>query len=636
MSVPAPIARVGRFMTQSPKEITIPIAVLLVFLLAYGLIFLIPKPVTFSYAGKTCVPQLTILPDTYASETPETYQAYPSDVVMAGDTPLVATKMCFAPTVAPQAGTNVVSWAPGGGLFMKKQFAVTADNPPLASAELLDKPVPATKPLKITLSAPDEIHSYGLLVDGKKVSCDVESNVALCDIESLKLKQGTDYDAAITRQFADSRATLASKRLSVLPATTVKKTSINQKQTVFNKPKEVTFQFDKPLETADVTVRAKQGDDAKELKSNVTMSEKTLTVAFDGDLPRMNDVSVTVDELEATDGSGLIDPYKLNFKTSGGPKVTGISIPKTGVERGTTATITFDQSLADNQEIAKLIKTTGGAKVASAQGNQVTVATSDVAKCADFSIAINDKLKSKHGITGGTKWKFSARAKCHSTSVIGYSGEGRAITAYNFGDGGRTIVYTGAIHGNEYSTKQLMEEWVAHLEANARNIPKGTSVVVVPAINPDGVAAGSRTNGNNVDLNRNFGTNDWQKDITTVGNQPFKGGGGKSAMSEPETKAIGAFIGSLRPALVLSYHSVGSLVAANQTGISNQKASQYAQHTGYRNTTGQSDTFEYAISGTADDYYAQKFGVPSVLIELGSHSYVPFDFHRNAMWAMIK
>jgi protein MpaA len=225
---------------------------------------------------------------------------------------------------------------------------------------------------------------------------------------------------------------------------------------------------------------------------------------------------------------------------------------------------------------------------------------------------------------------------CHTVATIGYSHQGRPINAYYFGGGVTSIIYTGAIHGSEISSRDLMYRWIDYLEANARDIPADKTVVVIPQLNPDGVAAGTRVNARNVDLNRNFATSDWQKDVTTVDNQPFPGGGGETPMSEPETQAIAAMVQQLRPALVLSYHSIGGLIIANQAGSSSNRAATYSQLSGYYNATGQSSPFEYSASGTADDWYAQKLGVPSLLIELGSHTYHQFDRNQSAMWAMLQ
>lgn len=301
---------------------------------------------------------------------------------------------------------------------------------------------------------------------------------------------------------------------------------------------------------------------------------------------------------------------------------------------GSTAVVTFDQPLLGAQDFAKVISLVGGATISSVQGNQARISLAGVAKCADFSIKVGDGLQSDQGVTGGSDWSFTGRMLCHSVETIGYSSKGRAIAAYTFGSGAKSVVYTGAIHGNEVSTRSLMLRWIDELEANARAIPAGTSVVVVPMINPDGIAAGSRVSGSNVDLNRNFGTSDWKKDITTVTNAPFPGGGGSAPLSEPETKAITGLVGRLRPSIVLSYHSIGGLLQANMASNSTAKAAQYSSLSGYRNATGGS-AFEYSITGTADDYYAERFGVGSIVIELGSHSYHQFERNQKAMWAML-
>ena len=75
---------------------------------------------------------------------------------------------------------------------------------------------------------------------------------------------------------------------------------------------------------------------------------------------------------------------------------------------------------------------------------------------------------------------------------------------------------------------------------------------------------------------------------------------------------------------------------ANQLGDSSQIAANYAAKTGYRNATGQSGSvFEYAISGTYDDWLAEKLATPSLVIELGSYTYRNFSHHKSVMWAMV-
>jgi protein MpaA len=196
------------------------------------------------------------------------------------------------------------------------------------------------------------------------------------------------------------------------------------------------------------------------------------------------------------------------------------------------------------------------------------------------------------------------------------------------------VLYTGAIHGDEQSASYILNDWINDLEANAKNIAANRQIVIVPTVNPDGLSAGTRNNANNVNLNRNFATNDWKQDINDT-NGTVKNGGGTSPMSEPETQAIANLSSQLRPRLVLSYHAVGSVAIGNEAGDSASLAAKYASLVGYNNGTGNSaEIFSYEISGTYDDWLAQKLGSPSIIIELGSYSYRNFSHHRQAFWAM--
>jgi len=69
-------------------------------------------------------------------------------------------------------------------------------------------------------------------------------------------------------------------------------------------------------------------------------------------------------------------------------------------------------------------------------------------------------------------------------------------------------------------------------------------VVVAPATNPDGLAAGRRTNARGVDLNRNFDTRNRQA-IRRHGPKP---------LSEPEARFIAELIDRYRPARIVTIH----------------------------------------------------------------------------------
>lgn len=623
---------------QLPLEIIIPTAVLTLLIVFYGLAFLVDKQVTLSYSGPTCVRQLTLFPGLHQVAGESDYSAKVSDKFTVGGVTIAAFSMCFTPEKAPQPGVSQVSTSPFGSWFARKSFAIKIEAPPVAALDPLAKPIPISRPLTLQLTNTDQIFSYKLKIGEARADCRPLDAKLACAVDTLNLTQGQTYSAEFERYFDSTKiASVAKKEVAILSATKLMDSSIKPSELVYAKPRTMTMAFDKKLVEASPSLYKVEGEKRTKVAITSKIAETGLEITMTDELARSADYVVTLEDVVASDGSSLEEKvYELPFKTSGGPKVTGVNVGTASVSMGTTVVVTFDQPLSEKQDIGKFLALSGGASFAGKRGNQLLISLGGVPKCGDFGIKITNDLQSNYDIGGNSAWSFAGRTICYTIGTIGYSSKGRAINAYYFGNGPRTVLFTGAIHGSESSTKSLMDRWIQDLEANARKIPADKQIVVVPAINPDGIASGSRTNARNVDLNRNFATGDWRTDVTDVNNRPFPGGGGPSPMSEPETNAIAGLAQRLRPMLILSYHSIGGIVAANQTGGSAGFASTYSQLSGYRNTTGQtSDTFEYGISGTADDWYGERLGVASVLIELGSHSYHQFDRNQRAMWAMV-
>lgn len=208
------------------------------------------------------------------------------------------------------------------------------------------------------------------------------------------------------------------------------------------------------------------------------------------------------------------------------------------------------------------------------------------------------------------------------------------MLAYYFGtNGGATMLFTGGIHGSEPSSTDTMNAWVDYLRANAYRIPAGKQIVIIPNMNPDGIAAGDRLNANAVNLDRNYPTDDWQKNIDTVGGY-LAGGGGSSPGSEPETKAAMAAISGLSIKLSISYHAQGSLVGSNNYSSADNYAHRYASAVGYGNMSHNAEeTMGYAITGEFETWLAER-GVPAILIELPTPYGNYLSSHRDVMWAI--
>jgi protein MpaA len=126
--------------------------------------------------------------------------------------------------------------------------------------------------------------------------------------------------------------------------------------------------------------------------------------------------------------------------------------------------------------------------------------------------------------------------------TIGHTVKNRPIYAWRLGQptSKRKVVIFAAMHGNETGPSRILYNL-----RDGRPI-KGADIWVVPQYNRDGIARHTRQNAHGVDLNRNFPYH-WKRLTGATSSGP-------SAGSEPETKAIMAFLREIRPAFVVSFH----------------------------------------------------------------------------------
>jgi murein endopeptidase len=118
--------------------------------------------------------------------------------------------------------------------------------------------------------------------------------------------------------------------------------------------------------------------------------------------------------------------------------------------------------------------------------------------------------------------------------LLGRSAEGRPIHAYRLGNpAARRLLVVGSVHGNEPAgmtvTRRLLRV----------SPPLRAELWIVPNLNPDGLAAGTRANAAGVDLNRDFGR-----------------------FSQPETRIARALVRRIRPNLSVWFHQPQGLVRA--------------------------------------------------------------------------
>ena len=177
--------------------------------------------------------------------------------------------------------------------------------------------------------------------------------------------------------------------------------------------------------------------------------------------------------------------------------------------------------------------------------------------------------------------------------IIGHTVLGRPIAALHFSPPSYArprpaAILFGAIHGDEplgvYCLGQLVGELIER--------PPGRDAWLIPALNLDGLAAGTKNNAHDVDLNRNFAATSWGTN-RKPGYNP-----GPEPESEPETKSLVALIDRVGAWRLIALHSPFRTVQWDGTG--RELAEAMAERNGY----GASADIGYPTPGS----FGQKYG----------------------------
>jgi len=134
--------------------------------------------------------------------------------------------------------------------------------------------------------------------------------------------------------------------------------------------------------------------------------------------------------------------------------------------------------------------------------------------------------------------------------------------------------------------------------------PPGRDAWIIPALNLDGLAAGTKNNANDVDLNRNFAAASW--------GGPRKPGyfAGTHPESEPEVKALVEIIAGSGAERLVALHSPFRTV--NWDGRGRELAEQMAALNGY----GASGDIGYPTPGSFGSRYGVELGLEVVTLEI--------------------
>lgn len=163
----------------------------------------------------------------------------------------------------------------------------------------------------------------------------------------------------------------------------------------------------------------------------------------------------------------------------------------------------------------------------------------------------------------------------------------------------KTVLVIGAVHGDEPQGKFLIENYLKTAQT-----PKNR-MLFIPCLNPDGLALKIRQNANEIDINRNFPTKNWQR-------EPFASEyfGGEEAASEIETKFVVDIIEEFSPNIILTLHAPYKVV--NYDGPAEEIAEEISKIINY---PAEGD-IGYPTPGSFGTYAGVERNIPTITLEL--------------------
>jgi protein MpaA len=195
---------------------------------------------------------------------------------------------------------------------------------------------------------------------------------------------------------------------------------------------------------------------------------------------------------------------------------------------------------------------------------------------------------------------------------LGLSTEGRPI--WGALPAGRAkekpLLIVGGVHGDEGASVEAVVALARRLAAG--EIAAGP-LVVVPALNPDGLARGVKNNARDVDLNRNFAARNWRAEHAP-GYSP-----GAQPLSEPEARLLADLVDAHAVRGVVAVHAPFACV--NYDGPAAAWAEAVARACGWpaRGDLG------YPTPGSLGSWLGVDRGMPVLTLELPPGPHTAFD-----------
>lgn len=137
------------------------------------------------------------------------------------------------------------------------------------------------------------------------------------------------------------------------------------------------------------------------------------------------------------------------------------------------------------------------------------------------------------------------------------------------------IFILGMFHGDEPEGEYIIEKFIRELD-DKQPTDLNYNLYFIPCLNPDGKAAKTRVNANNIDLNRNYPTANFKDSGVSPSGVHCAG----TPASEVETQFMMDLVETYKPAKIISIHSDLHLV--DYDGPAREIALKLSEITGYK------------------------------------------------------
>jgi protein MpaA len=179
----------------------------------------------------------------------------------------------------------------------------------------------------------------------------------------------------------------------------------------------------------------------------------------------------------------------------------------------------------------------------------------------------------------------------------------------------KSILIVGVFHGEEPQGEYVIERYLRENDFTKMK----NDLIFVPCLNPWGKERGIRTNVNDVDLNRNYPTNNWK--LTEKGENHS----GDSPGSEAETKFMIKLLEKVKPDIILTLHA--PLKCINFDGPAGEIAEKIAKICNYPVI----QDLGYPTPGSFGTYCGIERNIPIVTLEYDANESNESIYNKSKM-----